>query len=60
MLSGLKNNTYVLSKSLQKFAKDIQWVKKMENNSFAIDIYNTLSEQNDQHGIKVKMYSLDQ
>lgn len=31
----------------------------MEKISFAIDTYNALSEQNEQYGINVKMYSLD-
>lgn len=49
----------MLSKSSQKFSSGIQGVKKMENISVVIDIHNTLSEQNEQDGIKVKMYSLD-
>lgn len=42
-----------------EICKDIQGVRKKENISFATDIHNTLSEQNEHYGIKVKMYSLD-
>jgi len=31
----------------------------MENVNFTVDISNILSEQNGQHGTKVKRYSLD-